>query len=51
MQLDYGSGFLKVWKTTDNKIHLKSIDPYYMIFNQYNFKDGLKTEKKVSKND
>lgn len=43
--VDYGSGFLKVWKTSDGKIHLKSIDPYYMIFNQYNFKDGLKTEK------
>lgn len=43
--VDYGSGYLKVWKTSDGKIHLKSIDPYYMIFNQYNFKDGLKTEK------
>ena len=43
--VDYGSGFLKIWKTKDGKINMKSIDPYYMIFNQYNFKDGLKTEK------
>lgn len=42
--VDYGSGFLKVWKV-GGKLKMKSIDPYYMIFEQYNFKDGIKIEK------
>lgn len=41
---DYGSGFLKVWEA-DEKIKMKSIDPYYIYFNQSNFKDGVKAEK------
>lgn len=42
---DYGSGFLKIWKDSDNKLKMKSIDPYYIYFNQSNFKDGVKAEK------
>lgn len=42
---DYGSGFLKVWKDSDNKLKMKSIDPYYIYFNQSNFKGGIKAEK------
>lgn len=48
--VDYGSGFLKAWKV-DKKMKLRSVDPFDMVFNQYNFKDGLKIErmrKKVS---
>lgn len=44
--VDFGSGFLKVW-TSKGKLKMKSIDPYYMIFDQYNFSNGLKTEKFV----
>lgn len=42
---DYGSGFLKVWEDSNKKLKMKSIDPYYIYFNQSNFKDGLKSEK------
>jgi len=42
--VDFGSGFLKVWEA-DNRMNMRSIDPLYMIFNQYNFKDGLKIER------
>lgn len=42
---DYGSGFLKIWEDTDGKLKMKSIDPYYIYFNQSNFKAGLKSEK------
>lgn len=42
---DYGSGFLKVWEDSKKKLKMKSIDPYYIYFNQSNFKDGLKSEK------
>lgn len=48
--VEYGSGFLKAWKAED-KMNLRSIDPFDMVWNQYNFKDGLKLErmrKKVS---
>lgn len=48
--VDYGSGFLKVWKSGE-KMKLRSMDPFDMIWNQSNFKDGLKVErmkKKVS---
>lgn len=41
---DFGSGFLKVWESKGH-VHLNSIDPFNMIFNQYNFKDGLKAER------
>lgn len=41
---DFGSGFLRVWEV-DGHIKLNSIDPFNMIFNQYNFKDGLKAER------
>jgi hypothetical protein len=40
----FGSGFLKVWES-DKKMNIRSIDPFYIIFNQYNFKDGLKIER------
>lgn len=42
---DFGSGFLKVWEGGDKKMKLKAIDPFKIIFNQYNFKDGAKIEK------
>jgi hypothetical protein len=41
---DYGSGFLKVWEV-DNVLKLRAIDPFFMFFNQYNFRDGLKAER------
>lgn len=41
---DFGSGFLKIWEV-DKKLRLQSIDPFNIIFNQYNFKDGLKIER------
>jgi hypothetical protein len=41
---DFGSGFLKVWESNGH-VNLNSIDPFNMIFNQYNFKDGLKAER------
>ena len=41
---DFGSGFLKVWET-NGVLKLNSVDPFNMIFNQYNFKDGLKAER------
>lgn len=46
--LDYGSGFLKVWQP-DKHMKLRSIDPFDMIFNQGNFKDGLKIERMKKK--
>lgn len=42
--VDFGSGFLKVWEV-NGKLKIRSIDPYAITFNQYNFKDGLKIEK------
>lgn len=42
--VDYGSGFLKIWKDSKGKLCAKSIDPFYIIFNQYNFKKGDKIE-------
>lgn len=41
---DFGSGFLKVWESKGH-VNLNAIDPFNMIFNQYNFKDGLKAER------
>lgn len=42
--VDYGSGFLKVWKDGNDELKAKSIDPFYIIFNQYDFKKGDKIE-------
>lgn len=42
--VDYGSGFLKVWKV-GGKLKMKSIDPFKIYFNQYDFKGGMKSEK------
>jgi hypothetical protein len=42
--IDYGSGFLKVWRD-EKKMKIRSIDPFDIYFNQYNFKGGLKIEK------
>lgn len=41
---DFGSGFLKVWEVV-GVVKMNSIDPFNMIFNQYNFRDGLKAER------
>lgn len=41
---DFGSGFLKVWEA-DGKLKMRSVDPFFLIFNQYNFKDGPKIER------
>jgi hypothetical protein len=41
---DYGSGFLKVWEA-EGKMKMRSIDPFFMIFNQYDFKGGPKLER------
>lgn len=40
----FGSGFLKVWEA-DKKLKMRSMDPFFMIFNQYNFKAGPKVER------
>lgn len=42
--VDFGSGFLKIWET-DGELKMRSIDPYALVFNQYNFKKGLKIER------
>lgn len=42
--VDFGSGFLEAWEV-DGKMKLKHRDPYHMIFNQYNFKDGMKIRR------
>lgn len=42
--VDFGSGFLKVWKS-EGRLKMRSIDPYDMAFNQYNFRKGLKIER------
>lgn len=42
---DYGSGFLKVWEGEKGELKMRSIDPYAIYFNQYNFKSGMKVEK------
>jgi len=42
--VDFGSGFLKVWQT-DGKLKIKSVGPYSIIFDQYNFTKGAKIEK------
>lgn len=41
---DFGSGFLKVWEA-NGKMKMRSIDPFFIIFNQYNFKGGPKIER------
>ncbi len=42
--VDYGSGFLKVW-SSDGKLKMKSIDPYAIYFDQYDFAGGKKVER------
>lgn len=42
---DYGSGFLKVWEGDKSELKLRSIDPYSISFNQYDFKKGMKVER------
>lgn len=41
---DFGSGFLKVWTNPEDQLKAKSVDPYFMIFDQRNFKKGKKIE-------
>lgn len=43
--VDFGSGFLKIWKDGSGKLKLKSKDPYKIYFDQYNFTKGIKVEK------
>lgn len=42
---DYGSGFLKIWEGDNKQLKLRSIDPYAIYFNQYNFAKGMKIER------
>ena len=42
--VDYGSGFLKVWND-GKKLKMRSVDPFALVFNQYNFKKGKKIER------
>ena len=42
--VDYGSGFLKIWEDSKGELNAKNIDPFYIIFDQYNFKKGDKIE-------
>lgn len=42
--VDFGSGFLKVYDVGD-VLKMRSVDPFFLIFNQYNFKDGMKVER------
>src|SRR5690606_14162379 len=41
---DYGSGFLKIWEV-GGELKMRSVDPYSLVFDQYNFKDGAKIER------
>lgn len=41
---DFGSGFLKVWKV-NGELKMKSVGPYSIIFDQYNFSKGKKIER------
>ena len=41
----FGSGFLKVWENKKGILKSKSIDPFSLIFDQYNFRKGIKIEK------
>lgn len=43
--VDFGSGFLKVWKNSDGDLRMRSVDPYDIIFDQYNFAKGAKVER------
>lgn len=43
--MDYGSGFLKQWRGVDKRLKLKAIEPYMLIFDQYNFAKGYKIER------
>lgn len=43
--VDFGSGYLQVWKDGTGKQKLKSIDPFHLIFDQHNFSDGVKARK------
>lgn len=42
--VDFGSGFIKIWKSS-GKLNIKCVDPLFIIFNQYDFKGGLKMER------
>lgn len=42
---DYGSGFLKIWEGDKGELKMRSIDPYAIAFNQYNFAAGMKVER------
>ena len=42
--VDFGSGFLKVWKDGGRKLKMRSIDPFRLIFDQYDFARGMKIE-------
>ena len=43
--VDFGSGYIEVYKDDKGKLILKSIDPYRLIFNTYNFAKGLKIKR------
>lgn len=39
--VDFGSGFLRIWESK-GQLKAKSVDPLKIIFDQYDFKNGLK---------
>lgn len=42
--VDFGSGFLKAWRNAKGKIKSKSVDPYKIYFDPYDFAGGWKVE-------
>lgn len=42
--VDYGSGFLKIWESK-GELKMEAVDPFFIIFDQYNFKKGKKIER------
>lgn len=42
--VDYGSGFLKLWLNGEDVLCARSVDPFHLKFNSYNFKKGGKVE-------
>ncbi len=43
--VDYGSGFMMLWKDAKGILRNKHIDPMKIVFNQYDFKNGVKIQQ------